>query len=69
MQEFQVTSKVDSSLNDLKRHKELLRGQAQIQQGQSELKEGQAEVLKGHTRILEAVGAKASCYYPTETPD
>ncbi|KAG8940950.1 hypothetical protein FRC03_004961, partial [Tulasnella sp. 419] len=59
MQEFQVTSKVDSSLNDLKRHEELLRGQAQIQQGQCELKEGQAELLKGHTRILEAVGAKA----------
>ncbi|KAG8923761.1 hypothetical protein FRC02_010922 [Tulasnella sp. 418] len=66
MQEFQVASKVDSSLDDLKRHEELLRGQAQIQksqvnieQGQTELKHGQAELLKGHTRILEAMEAKA----------
>ncbi|KAG8930764.1 hypothetical protein FRC02_003688, partial [Tulasnella sp. 418] len=45
MQEFQVKAKIDSSLKDLKRHEELVHGQAQLQQGVAELLEGQAKLL------------------------
>ncbi|KAG8944641.1 hypothetical protein FRC03_001965 [Tulasnella sp. 419] len=61
MQEFQVTSKVDSSLRDLKRHEELLHGQAQLQQGQ-------AELLQGQAKILDAVKDKANDPMLSELP-
>ncbi|KAG8945242.1 hypothetical protein FRC03_001762, partial [Tulasnella sp. 419] len=51
MQEFQVTSKVDSSLNDLKRHEELLRGQAEIQRGQADIQQGQALMQQSQVQI------------------
>ncbi|KAG8916583.1 hypothetical protein FRC02_003734 [Tulasnella sp. 418] len=51
MQEFQVTTKVDSSLNDLKRHEELLRGQAEIQRGQADIQQGQALMQQSQVQI------------------
>ncbi|KAG8940746.1 hypothetical protein FRC03_005143, partial [Tulasnella sp. 419] len=44
MEEFQVTSKVDSSLKDLERHEELRKGQETIQESQQELLKGQANI-------------------------
>ncbi|KAG8920234.1 hypothetical protein FRC02_001039 [Tulasnella sp. 418] len=61
MQEFQVTAKIDSSLKDLKRHEELVYGQAQLQQGV-------AELLEGQTKLLDATKDKASSHSSAVIP-
>ncbi|KAG8957003.1 hypothetical protein FRC03_010632 [Tulasnella sp. 419] len=47
MEEFQVTSKVDSCLKDLERHEELSRRLDKIQESQQEVLKGQATLEEG----------------------
>ncbi|KAG8957004.1 hypothetical protein FRC03_010633 [Tulasnella sp. 419] len=55
MEEFQVTSRVDSCLKDLERHEELRKGQERLQKGQETMLESQQELLKGQVNIQESI--------------
>ncbi|KAG8946329.1 hypothetical protein FRC03_001422 [Tulasnella sp. 419] len=62
MEEFQVTSKVDSCLKDLERHEELRKGQERIMESQQELHQelqrGRNEVRDGFSAMQEAIIAQ-----------
>ncbi|KAG8962149.1 hypothetical protein FRC03_004564 [Tulasnella sp. 419] len=59
LQEFQVTSKVDSCLKDLERHEELRKGQTEIKKElKNEMQNNQAELLQSQKQILDAVKEK-----------
>ncbi|KAG8922068.1 hypothetical protein FRC02_012156, partial [Tulasnella sp. 418] len=54
MDEFQVTTKVDSCLKDLERHEELRKGQEKIQESQNALQVGQVAIQEGQVTLQDS---------------
>ncbi|KAG8942166.1 hypothetical protein FRC03_003592 [Tulasnella sp. 419] len=62
--EFQVTSKVDSCLKDLERHEELRQGQAELRKGQGVLQEGQEKLQDDLADIRKTIKEKVNANAP-----
>ncbi|KAG8921473.1 hypothetical protein FRC02_000220 [Tulasnella sp. 418] len=64
MEEFQVTSKVDSSLKDLERHEELRKGQQELLKGQANIEESIRKLAMKEQSTSQAIPCTASTAMP-----